>query len=644
MSSRETRIRLFLAFLILVLVLVNSQSLQLSYQSRDQLTRSFEEGARARSQIVLNRFVDPAVSSDDSLRLQRLSSLAADYGFRSICFLDWDARLVAGFGNCETTRPPGVAGSPAADRFDKLGRGGRRLLVEERWVMSPLNDRYDDEVAQAYGYLNLDTERGAVVLAFDTAEATAARARANILRVGVPAPELALANRRLRQTLYYQIAALALVLLTLVLFLNSLLAPQRRLVAEARSVADASGEADTSGDENQFVLATFQDVVGKLREKEKELARLHRLEKARADETEALATDIIRSMTTALVSLDPSGRIALMNPAAERIFSLSSEAKRGQPFSETFTGSEELAAMVHDALGPGSVALREHLRYETRESPRGVIHLGVSVLPISTGTGERRGALCLMADLTEVIELRERLFLKDNLARLGEMAAGIAHEFRNGLATILGNARLVRPSLQGESQAVVDALIEEGRALSRVVSEFLQFARPEPMRVERFALDALIKDVLAELSPQAEELSVQLVDESERLDVLADEMLLRKAVANLVRNAIESVGDSDGSERWVRVGCRSRDDQALILVTDSGVGLPAEGSDQMFTPFFTSKTTGTGLGLSVVQKIAISHHGAVIARNRPEGGAAFTLSLPIEAPATQPATTLADHW
>ncbi len=150
-------------------------------------------------------------------------------------------------------------------------------------------------------------------------------------------------------------------LLAVVLFVHSLVAPHRRLVAEARSVATelSAGEAGESHDEGQFLLHTFQDVVARLKDKERELQTLHLREKTRADETEALATDIIRSMTTGLVSLDPSGRVAVVNPAAEKIFGLEASAWRGRPFGDVFVGSQELRDRVEEALSQGALSPQE---------------------------------------------------------------------------------------------------------------------------------------------------------------------------------------------------------------------------------------------------------------------------------------------
>ena len=211
MFSREARVRLFLALLILVLVLTNSQSLQVSYQSRGVLTELFE----SRSRETALRIVTEIGSGRDeavSVLSARLENLAEHRGLISICVLDWSGRVVAG----------GACGHPESDEVEALSPEGFDELRENGWRMSEVAPAYDVDRARAFAYLVLPSipQRSAV---------------RGILRIEVPAPHLAEANRRFRTTLIYQVSALSLVLLAIVLFLNSLLAPQRRLVAEARS-------------------------------------------------------------------------------------------------------------------------------------------------------------------------------------------------------------------------------------------------------------------------------------------------------------------------------------------------------------------------------------------------------------------------
>ena len=614
MFSREGRVRLFLAFLILVLVLTNSQSLQLSYNSQVLLSELFETQSRELSLRIASE-IEREADEPTRVLASRLASIAEVRGLLSACVLDWNARLITG-GAC----PP-----PKGGALDRLDEDGRRVLVRAGWSMTGVSPKYDVSQARAFGYLVLTNPRSS-------------DEPGRILRIEVPAPRLAETNRQFRMTLVYQVSALSLVLLALVLFLNSMLAPHRRLVAEARSVASELSESGPEDmDENEFLLTTFQDVVARLKDKELELQGLHQLEKARADETQALASDIIRSMTTGLVSLDPSGAVVLVNPAAEKIFDVHADEVRGRPFAEGFPGSSELCELAAAALSEGTYHLRGQVVYVKGTSE--TLHLGVSVIPLlSADSGsesqseihsEVKGALCLLADLTEVVELRERLFLKENLARVGEMVAGIAHEFRNGLATIMGNAKLLQGHTDSESREIVDALLEESRSLSRVVTEFLQFARPETLQVETLDLGELLAELTGELASRASEAGVRLNFEKRSVRLEGDEVLLRKAFSNLVVNAIETFVGADRTDGEVRVELKDADGLAVITVSDNGPGVPEVERHRIFTPFYTGKPDGTGLGLSVVQKIVVSHNGTVELEDRSDG-ASFVVRLPLK--------------
>lgn len=604
MLTRETRVRLFLAFLILVLVLVNSQSLQFSYQSRALLTELFELSTRdATARLAAELEPRLPIAAENLNRY--LEEVATSRGFVSACLLDWNARLVSG-GPCAPTD---------GGAFDRLDRDGRRRLLEEGFVATEVAPPYDVGAARAFGYHVLTP-------------AASADPSQGVLRVEISAGRIAEANRRLRTTLVFQVSAMSLVLLAVILFLNSLLAPHRRLVAEARTVAtEFSDGSSEETDEGQFLLSTFQDIVQRLKEKERELSARHQLEKTRADESEALASDIIHGMTTALVSLGPSGSVELVNPAAENIFDVKAEEARGRAFADVFPGSRELIQQSKEALTEGKFHLRGSVRYE--KSKEETLHLGTSVIPLLSKEGRPRGALCLLADLTEVVELRERLFLKNNLARLGEMASGIAHEFRNGLASIMGNAKLLEDPSAEERDEIVQALLDESRSLSRVVSEFLQFARPAAMHLELVDLKLLASELVEELKPRAVAALVEVDFRGESAILELDELLFRKALSNLIVNAIESLDEARCRAGLVLVEVGRTPEAAFVRVRDNGPGVPATLRKKIFHPFFTGKAQGTGLGLSVVQKIVVSHNGSIELEST-DSGASFLVRLPFE--------------
>ena len=233
--------------------------------------------------------------------------------------------------------------------------------------------------------------------------------------------------------------------------------------------------------------------------------------------------------------------------------------------------------------------------------------------------------MCLFTDLTAVVELEEQLRLKEALARLGELTAGLAHEFRNGLATIHGYGRLLDPqTLPDQARTCVEGIRAETTALGEVVTNFLRFARPEQMTLAPVDLRAVITRAMEDVPGATGVVTVS----GEFGIVQGDDVLLRQAFSNLIRNSVEAC-EYAGRVPAVNVsGLRTRD--ALhVTLDDNGPGFTDEALRKAFQPFATTKATGTGLGLAIVQKVVVSHNGSITARNSATGGAQFHIRLPL---------------
>jgi signal transduction histidine kinase len=280
-----------------------------------------------------------------------------------------------------------------------------------------------------------------------------------------------------------------------------------------------------------------------------------------------------------------------------------------------------LADVIAESLGSNAPVMRRTVAMDT---PRGAMHLGVSVSPLAADAGPS-GAICLFTDLTGVVALEEQLRLKEALARLGELTAGLAHEFRNGLATIHGYGRLLDPSaLPEQYRPYVEGIRSEAQALGEVVTNFLKFARPEPLTLVPVDLRTLVERA-AEDAPQAR---IELRGDFGMVE--ADDVLLRQAMSNLFRNSVEACA-VEGITSAIVVEA-TRDPAASVIhleVRDNGPGIRPDALAQVFQPFFTTRPGGTGLGLAIVQKVVVSHNGRISAGNRMEGGAVFKLTLPV---------------
>lgn len=391
-----------------------------------------------------------------------------------------------------------------------------------------------------------------------------------------------------------------------------------RFVAAARRVK-SSLEEDRG--EASFVATALEDSLRRLRDQERQMS-------ARAEESERLSSEIVSSLASGLLVVGLDGAVRTLNPAARRMIGRE-QFEPGIALRDLLAGCLPLAQAVEECLSTARPILRRDVSAAGADGGR--VHYGVTVSPLFDARGTLQGAISLFTDLTSVVALEEQLRLKDSLARLGEMTAGLAHEFRNGLATIHGYARLIDPThVPSPFGPYVQAIRDETDALGRVVGNFLNFARPVQPAMAPLDLGDLVTRTLEELRPDVQEKGGVVTMAGEFGTISGDDVLLRQALANLVRNAVEACADAGVAPRVEVAGEIDRASGVLRLtVTDNGPGVPADVRDKIFQPFFTTKSAGTGLGLALVQKIAVIHNGAITLSTPEAGGAAFHLVLPL---------------
>src|SRR5678815_2005997 len=270
-------------------------------------------------------------------------------------------------------------------------------------------------------------------------------------------------------------------LLCMLVVLRWLLRPYNRLVDEAER-ASATSQLPKSLDEAEFVLETFQSVVAQLQEQRKELEKLSAEARERATSAEKFSERIVASLPSGLLAFDAGGLSMVANAPGRTLLELDGKVL-GEPYQQLLAGHTELASMIGDCLERGTLYRRTEI--EAMSSSGRLRRLGAMVAPIELPPEPgSRGALCLLTDITEVTELREQVALKRNLESLGEMSAGLAHEFKNAIATLHGYAQLLE-SVE---------LLNEVRNLSSMVTAFLDFARPQPLLLEEVSLKELVEE------------------------------------------------------------------------------------------------------------------------------------------------------
>jgi len=374
------------------------------------------------------------------------------------------------------------------------------------------------------------------------------------------------------------------------------------------------------GLEAALMSSALQDAVTKLKAQERAMA-------ARADASERLSEEIIAGLTAGLAVVGIGGDVRSLNPAGRRMLGLADAAIAAE--FRAALNAMMLTGPIDECLRTGEAVLR---RVVTLPSPRHEVScLGVTVSPLGGTQGTPQGAVCLFTDLTDVKDLEEQLRLKDSLATVGELTAGIAHEFRNGLATIHGYSKLIDPALLPEAyRPYVQGIRAETESLSQVVTNFLNFARPEQLTLTNVDFGAICERAAEEIRPDARLAGGEVTIIGEFGRTTGDEVLLKQAFSNLMRNALEAcIGASKVPEIEIRADVDRGQRTLKVTVNDNGPGIRADMRERIFRPFVTSKRSGTGLGLALVQKIIVFHNGRVVAGASPQGGASFQITLPL---------------
>jgi len=330
-------------------------------------------------------------------------------------------------------------------------------------------------------------------------------------------------------------------------------------------------------------------------------------------------------MPSGLMILNREGRIIGHNPASDRIFEETDITSRLLP--ELVRESQTLEGLLDRCLNAGEVFSRIEFNVPMRSGFDK--HIGINLSPILSPGGQIEGAISLLSDLTEIVELQNQIKLKENFSALGEMSAGIAHEFKNSIATILGYAQMSKVETDVDTlQSYAKEIHKESQALSNMITDFLNFARPVMASIYEVDLVELLKTVIGDVKNlRPGDYDVQFAASGDAL-VPCDATLIRQSFLNLLINATEAL-DGKGTVS-VLVDAPQDRDHIRVIVEDNGRGIPSHLISKIFFPFFTTKTQGTGLGLALVQKILVAHNGRIEVQSTEGKGTRFTVTLPKE--------------
>jgi two-component system, NtrC family, sensor histidine kinase PilS len=327
--------------------------------------------------------------------------------------------------------------------------------------------------------------------------------------------------------------------------------------------------------------------------------------------------DIVRSLASGLITIAPDGVILTANLAAADILG-QPPAFAGQPIDKLMPGLSALIATEHGELRRADLQLAADLT------------VGVTVSPLRDVRNQVIGRVVNFQDLTELRRLEAQSRRSERLAMIGQLAAGIAHEIRNPLASISGSIELLRqgPSASDDDRTLMAIVHREVQRLNVLIGDLLDYANPRPPQPVDFDLGVMVEETLQVARGEQAFASVEMALAVDRpLRLHADPAKLRQVLWNLLRNAADAAALGG---RHVHVDARRGPDATTIVVSDDGPGIPADQLARIFDPFFTTKSKGTGLGLATCHAIVAEHGGHIDVASEPGGGTRMTVSLPRE--------------
>jgi two-component system, NtrC family, sensor histidine kinase PilS len=344
----------------------------------------------------------------------------------------------------------------------------------------------------------------------------------------------------------------------------------------------------------------------------------------------ALNENIIQSLRGGLLTTDLEGKVTILNPAGEEIVGRSQGEVVGRSIMETFPNFDFEVCIQQLNDGRRNVRLDSILKDQTGEER----FLGLSASPLYGDQHVLIGYLVNFQDLTEMKRLEAEIRSKDRMAAVGEMAAGMAHEIRNPLASISGSVGLLRKEvpMTEEQDKLMSIVLHESQRLNKIIDGFLIYSREIPYNPRTVDLNELMDDTVTLLhnSPEVtDQHRIERRSEERPLKCDLDPDLIKQVFWNLSHNAIRAM--PDGGTLSIELK-RLHDSEVSIVFRDTGIGIEEERIDRIFEPFHSSFANGTGLGLAIVYQIIQAHQGHIEVHSSKGRGSVFELSLPCQIP------------
>ena len=334
---------------------------------------------------------------------------------------------------------------------------------------------------------------------------------------------------------------------------------------------------------------------------------------------------VFQSVGTGLIALDLEHRVTAFNHAAEEITGVAAPHAIGRAWS-SLIGSVIPLEPIESVIAANPRASTRHEAVLRR--PDGTsVPVRMTFSALRSGEGERLGLISACEDLSAIREMESRMRQADRLATVGRMAANIAHEIRNPLASLTGAIEVLTSPLTADDarERLSQIVAHESERLNHIIKNFLEYARPAPLSIATFDVAAAAEEVLLLLEHRTSAGSLKVIREfAPSIPWAVDAQQFRQILWNLCLNAVEAM--PEGGELRVSVSVRGA--TLEVAVSDTGDGIAAADVSHVFEPFFSTKPEGTGLGLALVHRIVQDHGGEIDVRSAPGLGTTFTLTLP----------------
>ncbi len=355
----------------------------------------------------------------------------------------------------------------------------------------------------------------------------------------------------------------------------------------------------------------------------------------RMEEAKTYQENILRNLAGGVITTDRQGEIVIFNQRAQELTGFSAEII-GKSFKQIAKGF--LRRLIEDTLEKGEGYRNQEIDYPREKNVS--IPLAVSISPLKDSTGKVSGVVIVLVDLSEIKGLEQELYQAEKLASIGRLAAGMAHEIKNPLVAINTFLQLLPRKFKDEEFRAKFSRIatQEVKRINEILEQLLNLAQPKPVNYQAISIHQVIDSTLTFLDSKLKDKSIEVIRNYSKSmrEIYADKDRLKQVFLNLFLNGIESI--DKGGNFTISTSYNSRDRKGLIHgereisieIKDTGKGIPTEILPRIFEPFFSTKETGTGLGLAVVQRIIADHGGTIKVKNINTGksGTCFSLHLP----------------